>query len=90
MEASRYSTRPTYSGIFLPNLSSSGPQIIWPIHIPIKKLAKEYETMSTETLRSFAIAGKPGRYISMENGPIADKRPRINIMSDLFFLFIIF
>ena len=34
--------------------------------------------MSVE--RSAAIAGNPGKYISMEKGPMADKEPRIHII----------
>jgi hypothetical protein len=51
---------------------------------PTKKLAREYDTMSTEVSRSSAMAGKPGKYISMENGPIAESNPRINMVRDLF------
>jgi hypothetical protein len=36
--------------------------------------------------RFAAIAGKPGRYISIEKGPIAQSNPRINISTERFFL----
>ena len=45
--------------------------------------------MSTEVCRSFAIAGKPGRYISIENGPIAESKPSIKIIPDRFFISIL-
>jgi hypothetical protein len=57
--------------------------------MPIKKLDKEYPTTSTVVPKSFAIAGKPGRYISMEKGPIADNNPRIKTNVNRFFLCII-
>lgn len=39
--------------------------------------------------KSLAIAGKPGRYISMDNGPIADSNPRISISNDRLVLFMV-
>src|SRR5688500_4418414 len=41
MDASMYNTRPIQSGVFLPNRSSSGPQMSWPAQMPIKQLDNE-------------------------------------------------
>ena len=45
----------------------------------MKKLERESDTCATVVLRCAAIAGKPGKYISIEKGPMADKTPRIRI-----------
>ncbi len=42
--------------------------------MPIKKLESESDTLEIVVFRLLAIAGKPGRYISTENGPIADNK----------------
>src|SRR5437868_14609991 len=70
-EVITYKINPTYKGLLRPNLSSNGPYINCPTEIPIKKLDNESETVATVVFKSFAIAGNPGRYMSMENGPIA-------------------
>jgi len=36
-------------------------------------------TDATVVFNPFAILGKAGRYMSIDNGPIADKRPRTRI-----------
>lgn len=41
-----------------------------------------------DVFRSVAIAGKPGRYMSIENGAIADRNPSIKMIVVLFFEFI--
>lgn len=46
----------------------------------MKKLDKERETSAVVVFRSFAIAGKPGRYMSIENGPKAVRLPSISIL----------
>src|SRR5579872_1624357 len=91
MEVIIYRTRPTYSGPFLPNRSSNGPQINCPKQTPIKKLDKEYETVCTDAWRLAATPGKPGRYISIEKGTIADNNPNrsININLDNLFWFLV-
>ena len=33
--------------------------------------------------------GKPGKYMSMEKGPIAESNPRISISKNFFFLFLL-
>jgi hypothetical protein len=38
-----------------------------------------------EVCRSFAMAGKPGKYMSIEKGAMADRKPSIKIMIVLFF-----
>ena len=55
--------------------------------MPIKKLESESATWATVVCRSVAIAGKPGRYMSIEKGPIAESIPNITIIKNLFFLF---
>ena len=42
----------------------------------MKKLEREYDTASTVVFKLSAIAGNPGKYMSMENGPMADNKPR--------------
>ena len=70
-----YNTSPTYKGFFLPNLSSKGPYNNWPAASPVKKLDKESETCAVVVWNDFAIAVKPGKYISIENGPSAVSEP---------------
>src|ERR1700754_3283865 len=48
--------------------------------MPIKKLDRESVTSATVVFRDAAMAGKPGRYMSMEKGPMAESNPRIRIM----------
>ena len=47
--------------------------------MPIKNPESDKETLATVVCRSFAIAGKPGRYMSMENGPNAVREPNNRI-----------
>jgi hypothetical protein len=42
-----------------------------------------------DVCRSLAMAGKPGRYMSIEKGAMADKNPSIKIMVVLFFEFML-
>ncbi len=76
---------PTYNGFFLPNRSSKGPYKNCPKQMPIKKLESESDTLEIVVFRLLAIAGKPGRYISIENGPIADNKPSMSIQRNLCF-----
>ncbi|GEO11425.1 hypothetical protein SAE01_39210 [Segetibacter aerophilus] len=78
-EAMKYAVNPKYKGLFRPYRSSNGPYNICPNEIPMKKLESDNEIFATVVCRSAAIEGNPGRYISIENGPIADKRPNIKI-----------
>src|SRR5882757_7228363 len=48
--------------------------------MPIKKLDRESVTSATVVFRDAAMAGKPGRYMSMEKGPMAESNPRIRMM----------
>ena len=48
-----------------------------PAEMPMKKLESEREIPDTFVFKSFAIAGKAGKYMSMEKGPIAAKSPKI-------------
>lgn len=41
----------------------------------MKKPDKESDTLGIVVFKSFAIASKPGRYISMEKGPRAANEP---------------
>ena len=50
-----------------------------PIEIPIKKDERDNITEETDVFNPFAISGKAGKYISIDNGPIAVKSPNINI-----------
>jgi len=47
--------------------------------MPIKKLDSDKETFSVVVCNDFAIAGKPGKYISIEKGANAVKEPSISI-----------
>lgn len=57
--------------------------------MPIKKLDSERETCATVVFRSLAIAGKPGKYISIENGPIAESIPNTSIRKNLLLPFML-
>lgn len=67
-----------YKGFLRPNLSSSGPYNSCPAAKPIKKLDSDSETWAVVVWSDLAIAGKPGKYISIENGPSAVSEPNIN------------
>jgi hypothetical protein len=43
-----------------------------------------------EVLRSAAILLKPGKYISIESGPMAVSKPKIRIRSPLFWVVVVF
>ena len=45
----------------------------------MKKPDKERETLEAVVCKSLAIAGKPGRYMSIEKGPNAVKLPKMRI-----------
>ena len=45
----------------------------------MKKLVREKPIVVTSVPKSFAMAGNPGRYMSMENGPSAVSAPKIKI-----------
>jgi hypothetical protein len=47
--------------------------------MPIKKLDSDSITCATVVCNPFAIAGKAGRYISMEKGPMAESNPRMRM-----------
>src|SRR5258708_8095456 len=50
----------------------------------IEKLDRESVTSATVVFRDAAIAGKPGRDMSMEKGPMAESNPRIRMMKKEF------
>ena len=56
--------------------------------MPIKKLDSESAIFEIIVFKSFAIAGKPGRYMSMEKGARAVNDPRIRIRKKYFSLVI--
>ena len=68
-----------YSGLLRPKRSSSGPYNNCPADIPMKKLDRDSITCSRVVCSDRAISGNPGKYISMENGPIAVSEPRMRI-----------
>ena len=47
--------------------------------MPMKKLLSESDTLAAEVDRSLAMAGNPGRYMSIEKGVSAVRLPRISI-----------
>lgn len=57
--------------------------------MPIKKLDSERETCAIVVSRSLAIAGKPGKYISIENGPMADNMPKTSMRKNLLLVFMV-
>jgi hypothetical protein len=57
-------------------MSEIGPTTIWPRPIVTKNARRLTCTVVGSVLRSFPIDGNAGRYISMANGPIADRSPR--------------
>jgi hypothetical protein len=79
MEEAMYTVNPMYKGFFLPKRSNNGPYNNWPAEIPIKNPVNDKDTWAMEVFRSLAIAGKPGRYISMEKGAKAVNVPKIRI-----------
>ena len=46
------------------------------------------DTLATEVCKSLPICAKPGKYISIENGPRAVKEPKISI-NLMYFIFVI-
>src|ERR1700728_1338138 len=70
------SPKPRYIGTFRPIMSEIGPTTIWPRPIVMKKARRVICTLAGLAVRSLPIEGNAGRYISMANGPIADKSPR--------------
>ena len=47
--------------------------------MPIKKLDKDNATVDSVLFKSFAMSTKPGKYMSIENGPSAANEPKINM-----------
>ncbi len=68
-----------YKGFFLPKRSSNGPYNNCPAAIPMKKLDNDNVTCATVVCKPFAISGNAGKYISMEKGPIAERKPSMRI-----------
>jgi hypothetical protein len=81
-EARKYKPIPAYNGGLRPKRSSSGPYKNCPNEIPIKKLDNERATCGTVVFNAAAMAGKAGRYISIEKGPIAESNPNIRIVKN--------
>jgi len=80
-----YTRRPINNGFFLPNLSNKGPYNNCPAEMPMKKLDKDRDTLAVLVRRSAAMAGNPGRYMSIEKGPRAVSEPSIKIRPKYFF-----
>src|SRR5580693_706655 len=74
--ATIYKTRPAYNGFFRPYRSISGPYNSWPTEMPTKKLDSDNATIAAVVPRLAAISSNPGRYMSMEKGPIAVSSPK--------------
>src|SRR5262245_50352348 len=81
---------PAYKGFFLPKRSSSGPYNNCPKEMPMKKLDNERVTSATLVCKPFAMSGNAGRYISIENGPIAVSKPSIVMSWNLLLLRLLF
>jgi hypothetical protein len=45
----------------------------------MKKVLRDKDTLAAEVEKSWAIAGKPGRYMSMEKGLSAVRLPKMRI-----------
>ena len=71
-----------YNGLLRPYLSSKGPYNNCPNEMPTKKLESERPILATVVCRSPAIAGKPGKYMSIEKGLIVESAPRIRMMME--------
>lgn len=54
----------------------------------MKNPDNDKETRAIEVFKSLAIAGKPGKYISIENGPNAVSEPNRRIRKKCFFFVI--
>jgi hypothetical protein len=74
-----YKLNPKYKGVFRPNLSSNGPYNNCPTEMPMKKDDNDNITLETVVCSPLAILGKAGRYMSIDKGPIAVKRPKIRM-----------
>ena len=74
-----YKPNPKYNGVFRPNLSNKGPYNNCPTEIPTKKEDKDNITLETLVCKPSAMFGNAGKYISIDKGPIAVKRPKIKI-----------
>jgi hypothetical protein len=57
--------------------------------MPMKKAERDQATLPSVVPRSCAMALKPGRYMSMENGLKAVREPRIRMRKKYFFLVMI-
>jgi hypothetical protein len=56
-----------------------GPYNSCPTDIPMKKLDKDNVTRATDVCKLLAISGKAGKYMSIDNGPIAVRKPNIRM-----------
>src|SRR4051812_16841846 len=82
-EDTAYSPRAICSGLFLPLLSLIGPTNNCPTAIPNKQAVRLSCAAEEVVLSSFVRLGKAGRYISMDNGPMAVIEPKINASQSL-------
>ncbi len=74
-----YKLNPKYKGVLRPNLSNNGPYNNCPMDIPTKKEESDNITLETDVFKFFAMLGKAGKYISIDNGPMDVSNPKISI-----------
>jgi len=58
--------------------------------IPIKKEESDSITAATVVFKLLAMSGKAGKYMSMDNGPIAVRRPSMRMTGNLFSDLVVF
>jgi hypothetical protein len=87
-EARKKRLSPAYKGFFLPKRSSKGPYKSCPAEMPMKKLESESVILDTVVCKLVAMAGKAGRYISIDSGAMAVRSPIIRITLKLKFIFL--
>ncbi len=78
-DAAIYPTRPARSGPRRPRESLSGPASSWPPASPSMQPVSVNWPVDAESPRSRVNDGSPGRYMSIESGPNADRAPRISV-----------
>jgi len=79
MPATKQTAEPTMSGRRRPQLSDSGPITSWPSASPIRNVVRVSWMLLADVPSSVAIAGNPGRYISVARGGMAVSSARTAI-----------
>ena len=85
-DAMMYTAKPAYKGGLRPKRSNNGPYNSCPPANPIKKLESESATFAVVVFNDRAMLGKPGKYMSIENGDNAVKAPNISTVKKYCFL----